>query len=280
MKFILGTANFGQKYGLIDNKKVEFDEISKIINICKKNNIINIDTSDMYLNAEKNLSNLNLDQFNIITKINFNKINNNNLEKYINNFIDKRLRLFKKNKLYCVLIHQSQDLERNKNIAEIIKKVINENKVLKSGLSIYSEDDINLKYKEIYNIIQLPANLFDKRLVKSKVVRKLQKKGTLIYARSIFLQGLLIQKKIKNKYFEKWETEINKYIKWLKINNIDPIDACLNFINMNNFDGSIIGVNNSIQLKRIINFKKRNIKFPNFLKTNDKKILLPYNWEL
>ena len=34
MKIALGTANFGQKYGLI--KKVTKKEIIKILNLCKK----------------------------------------------------------------------------------------------------------------------------------------------------------------------------------------------------------------------------------------------------
>ena len=54
LKFCLGTAQFGSKYGISNKKgKTKINEINKILAICKKNNILSIDTSTEYRNVEK-----------------------------------------------------------------------------------------------------------------------------------------------------------------------------------------------------------------------------------
>ena len=50
---ILGTANFGQVYGINKKRKVKINEIRKIINFAKKNKIKFFDTSRSYGNSEK-----------------------------------------------------------------------------------------------------------------------------------------------------------------------------------------------------------------------------------
>ena len=59
MKLALGTANFGQEYGLT-KKKVTKKEITKILNVCKNNNIRLIDTAINYGDAETTLGKFDL----------------------------------------------------------------------------------------------------------------------------------------------------------------------------------------------------------------------------
>ena len=49
MKIILGTANFLNYYG-IEKKLIGSKKVLKILNYCKKNRIINIDTAESYNN--------------------------------------------------------------------------------------------------------------------------------------------------------------------------------------------------------------------------------------
>ena len=62
MKLALGTANFGQEYGLT-KKKVTKKEITKILNVCKNNNIRLIDTAINYGDAETTLGKFDLALF-------------------------------------------------------------------------------------------------------------------------------------------------------------------------------------------------------------------------
>ena len=53
----------------------------------------------------------------------------------------------------------------------------------------------------MYNIdvVQIPYNILDKRVIYSGWYRKLKKIGIEVHARSIFLQGLLVNKSIYKK---------------------------------------------------------------------------------
>ena len=75
VKLCLGSANFGSKYGL-DNKKINKNKLSKIINIAKMNKLLTIDTSFEYFNSHQNLKKIINKKMSINTKIFFNKNSN------------------------------------------------------------------------------------------------------------------------------------------------------------------------------------------------------------
>ena len=63
-------------------------------------------------------------------------------------------------------------------------------KIHKLGISIYNLEEINFALKKFkFNIIQLPINLFDRKLINNGILNRLKKRGYEIHARSIFLQG-------------------------------------------------------------------------------------------
>ena len=92
LNFCIGTAQFGSKYGIANKKgKTKKNEIKKILNLCKKNNIYSIDTSKEYKNVERILGSLNIKDFKIINKIKFGKNELENFEKSIENKIKSSL---------------------------------------------------------------------------------------------------------------------------------------------------------------------------------------------
>ena len=102
-----------------------------------------------------------------------------------------------------------------------------------------------------------------------------------IQARSIFLQGLLVNKKIYKKvFFRKWRGFFYKWFRDMKEKKISPIDYCLNDLLNYDFDKIIIGVNNHDNLKEILDFKlykeKNNLVD---LKINSLKLIDPRNWK-
>ena len=74
----------------------------------------------------------------------------------------------------------------------------NDKIIVKNGISIYSEHEIDkiIKYFSP-DIIQVPVNILNQQFLKSKKLKNLKKKNkTLIFVRSIFLQGVLLMEKI------------------------------------------------------------------------------------
>ena len=158
------------------------------------------------------------------------------------------------------------------------KKLIN-----KIGISIYDENSIRkLSQLDVIDIVQIPLNLCDRRFIKKKNMNLFKKKKVKIQARSIFLQGLLLQNldKIKNKpyidkkFFYDFET-------WIKKNKISKLQACLNFIKcQNKLDSVVIGIENLNQLKDIaylLKFKK-NKEYPKKIISNKKIFFDPRRW--
>ena len=129
-------------------------------------------------------------------------------------------------------------------------------------------------------MVQCPYNILDKRILTTGWFDKLKKIDIEIYARSIFLQGLLVNKAIyKKKSFKKWKKKISMWFQSLENNNISPIDYCLSDILVNDFDKIIIGINNFDSLKEIINFRKVDINKMSHLKINDYKLIDPRKWK-
>jgi aryl-alcohol dehydrogenase-like predicted oxidoreductase len=130
------------------------------------------------------------------------------------------------------------------------------------------------------DVVQCPYNILDKRILTSGWFEKLNNQGIETHIRSIFLQGLLVNKLVyKKKYFKKWQKKIYKWFKWLEVNNISPIDYCLSDLLYYDFDKIIIGINNFDSLKEIINFKKININRMKNLKISDNRLIDPRKWK-
>ena len=240
-KIIIGTANFGKKYGIKKNK-VSNKELKKIFFFLNQKNLRIIDTSENYGSAEniisKNIAD-NKKKWKIITKISDDgeKLN----EKY-----DKIVAKFGI-KPTVLMAHNANDFKNlrfRKKLLEI-KKI---NKI-KIGVSVYTKSEILnvLKYDNL-DVIQLPVSIIDQRLVKNNFLKKIKKKGIEIHARSIFFKGVIFKKKEffkKNKIYYRLIESFEKNYKYT------PSQICLNWINNQKYiDKIILGIDNLNQLKK------------------------------
>ena len=97
-------------------------------------------------------------------------------------------------KPWCILLHDPK-----KYIDDNFKKELfnlkKENKINKIGVSVYTEKEI-LEILKIAkpDIIQLPINILDQKLVHNGLLKKIKNNNIEIHARSIFLRGLLYYK--------------------------------------------------------------------------------------
>ena len=97
--------------------------------------------------------------------------------------------------VYGLLAHHADDLlvPGGRRVFEEMQRLLEEGLVRKIGVSVYSGQQID-SILELYtpDIVQLPLNLFDQRLLESGHLEKLKRRGVEIHARSVFLQGLLL----------------------------------------------------------------------------------------
>ena len=278
-RIIIGSANFTQKYGA-DPIKLTYKENKKILNLAKKNSIYEIDTAKAYL--KNNDIFLNIDKkFKFSSKINPDS-------KWVSlEFCQKQLedhfKSLNANKIETLLFHDVKILFTGAGV-EIFKnlEILKKKKYFKKiGLSIYDTNCLNyINSNYNFDVVQCPFNILDRRILNTGWYDQLKNQGIETHIRSIFLQGLLVNKSVyKKNYFKRWQKLFFNWFKNLENNNISPIDYCLSDLLNYDFDKIIIGINNSQNLKEIINFKtiKKN-KMINF-NISDTKLIDPRNWK-
>jgi aryl-alcohol dehydrogenase-like predicted oxidoreductase len=280
-KITIGTANFVNNYNLI--KPSNGATLQNLNNIIKYSSTLGINSYDAapYYNSEHILGNLTKSETIIYTKISLDE--NLNFKKKIVNSINNSLRLLKRKKINGVLFHNAKDLlmKNRKEIWNSVNLLKKKGLIKKIGVSFYNPQDL-IKIVNNFDLdfVQVPVNLFDKRFLDKKIMSLLNKKNVEIHARSVFLQGLLLNTKVIPKKFLKWKSNFNKLNNFLKHKQLSNLKACTNFVLQNkNLDKVIFGINNTEHLTQIIksiNYKKINfskLKFP-----EDLKLINPVLW--
>jgi len=285
MQLVLGSAQLGMRYGLLNCKKINSQELKKINNLVFKSKIKYIDTASTYGDSEKIIGNSRLKTLNIITKIKIPKKNKDfNIQSWLRRKIFFSLSNLKARHIYGLLVHDYKDLlgRKGKIYLSCLQDLKKKNIIKNIGISIYNPKELNVIWKFWKpDIIQAPLNIFDTRIADSGWLKVLKKNKVKIFIRSIFLQGLLINDLSHlqiNKYFI---NHSNKFKIWCKKNKISSLVACINFVkSFKQIDYMIVGINNYAHLKSTIDvFKsKRNMHITKKFVTNNLNIIDPRKW--
>jgi len=174
--------------------------------------------------------------------------------KFINSSINKTLNNLNNN-LNTILFHDQRDTSFVlKNFNEI-KNIIRVKKIKNIGFSIYDlkyYEMIKKKIKKDKLVIQLPINIVNDKFVKKKYPKNFD-----IHVRSIFLQGLLVNKKIKKKMNKKYIILHKEYFSYLEKNCINPFELCFEIIKNKDYKKFIIGFDDIDQIKYLLNLNKQ-----------------------
>ena len=281
MELFIGTAQFGFKYGFnkIKIKKLEIKNIEKIL---KRNSLKNFDTAMNYGESEKIIGNLKIKR-KVITKVKLPKKKPKDLKKWFEKKLNKSLKKLKVKSLHGLLIHDTTDISgKNKEFLNILLDCQKKKLISKLGISVYEVDEIKriLKFWKP-EIIQMPINIFDHRFLNNNFLYKLKKLNIELHARSCFLQGVLLKKKIKIGNL-KSKKVFSSFSNWCQKKQLSKLEACIHFIKkIREIDYLIVGFDNSSHLKEIINsFNKKLILVPDDFLSNEKSLIDPRKWKI
>ena len=282
-KIIIGLAQSARNYGLSGNNKIK--SINKIL---EKFKIKKLDTAPSYKNSNKIISNLDNKNIKVFSKLPNISCPKNEIKKKVISILKKIYADNGISKLEGILLHnplQPLDEEMWKIIYSVLKDFQKRALIRKIGVSVYNRFElINILSVFTPDIVQFPYNVFNQEFNDSNFLKYLKKKKIILQARSIFLQGLLCQKKNKlEKYFLNWDKNLLKWKNFLKKNKITNVEGCLIFAFQNRYiDEFIIAGENNYQIIKNLNLIKRldqksKINFGELL-SKDERLIDPRYW--
>jgi len=195
---VLGTAQLGLPYG-IANKTGQPDQniATAIIRVAFEHGIRQFDTAQEYGTSEeslgKALSELGIsNEAKVITKFNPNLDHRD--ASVLSNALNQSLERLGLSSLFGIMLHREEMFSLwDKGLGKILQAFVLSGRVKKIGISVYSPDKaIQALNTEGINIVQLPANILDRRFENVGVYKLAYKMKKQTYLRSIFLQGLIL----------------------------------------------------------------------------------------
>jgi nucleoside-diphosphate-sugar epimerase len=256
-KLGIGTLQFGLNYGIANKDgKLKNLEINKIKNISKAHNINIVDTANVYGNSEKRLGDLGFSDFKLVSKLPVTQPPIDRVNWVLKN-VRKSLKKLNVTKLYGMHIHNTKYLldKKGYKIYNGLVKAKKDGLINKIGVSVYTIQELKkiiLRFK--IDLVLLPFNIFDQRLIKSNILQELKDRNIEIHTRTTFLQGLLLLEgsKIPSK-FEKYKKYFDNWNKIQKKIKIPKFEICLKYALSNKYiDKVIVGIDNSKQFNLLI----------------------------
>lgn len=262
MKIGLGTAQFGLTYGITNREgQTPPEEVKRILAAAAKNGICFLDTAPLYGTSEEVLGRVLASSnhpFSIVTKT------PRYLKKYLtpddaqileDTFHDSLAKM-KQSSVYGLLIHHTEDLlaENGQLLIERMITLKKRGLVKKIGISVYNSRQIDAVLERYtIDLIQLPINVLDQRLLNSGHLKKLKKAGIEIHARSVFLQGILLtDPENLPGYFDSVKKHLQNYHRVRRQYGLSAIQTAIGFIAKQSYiDAFIFGITNRQQLEEI-----------------------------
>tara|TARA_B100000674_G_scaffold125267_1_gene96208 strand:- start:6173 stop:7063 length:891 start_codon:yes stop_codon:yes gene_type:complete len=291
-KICLGTAQFGQPYGITNTSgQVPEEMVRQLLIEARKAEINWLDTAQAYGNAEEVLGRQFPipNHFNLISKLpaqQRSEFSANDVNTWELNFF-KSCQNLNVNTLDSYLLHAPSDLKKPGGyfLEDWLLNLRKRGLVNNLGISIYTAEDLEGVNPALLDLVQLPLSLYDQRLLQDGTIGRLRTQGTNIHVRSIYLQGLLLTPA------EQWPAwaPTNVRIRHKKLEelaeqrNCNLIDLALGFaLSIKEIEAVVLGVCNVEELTALTKSWRKGIVWlgDEYKKWSlqDPSILDPRNW--
>ncbi|MBT4764978.1 aldo/keto reductase [bacterium] len=291
MKIALGSVQFGIPYGVSNNEgKTSKKQALSILNFAQKKGIRTIDTAPSYGDSERVLGKLfEGEEWDITTKtlpFNSKSINEEQIEQLRSVFRESLVSLHKKS-IYGLLVHSCNDLLKpgGEKIFREMERLREIGMVKKIGVSVYNSKQIAaILGKFNIDLIQLPINILDQRLVSGGQLTRLKNHGVEIHARSVFLQGLLLMSPNNiPSWFDPVRGVLESFHKEAKKRNMSVLQLALSFVqSIDEIDKVIVGVNTLRQLQEVVSAASIRVNTTelSYISIDDPAFINPVNWKI
>lgn len=291
MNLSLGTVQFGLDYGISNTQgKTTRDEVVRILELAAHEGIAVLDTAALYGISEEVLGDcLPVSHgFKVVTKTPYFRKAQITPEDalHLGSIFTNSLQKLGQRKVYGLLAHHANDLlaEGGERLMDVMLDLKTRGLVDKVGVSVYDGEQID-RIVERYTIdlVQLPINVFDQRLLGSGKLVQLKASGIEIHARSLFLQGLLLMPIDRiAEHFAPLKRQISAYHAHLQSHGLSLLQGALAFAaSCKEIDEGILGVCSTHELRGILNawhgLSQKAFDFTEFA-CSDERMINPALW--
>jgi aryl-alcohol dehydrogenase-like predicted oxidoreductase len=257
----LGTAQLGLDYGISNPEgKTPFEEAGRILATAAREGIRVIDTAPSYGDSEQVLGKILplRGGFDIVTKtpvFRRDRIIGQDAA-LLEEIFRRSLQRLGVPSAYGLLAHHAEDLlvDGGDRLVERMRQLKAEGVVARIGASVYTAQQIDgLLERYDLEVLQVPVNVLDQRLIASGHLARLKERGIEVHARSAFLQGLLLMEPDSlPPHFHGVRGHLREFQREAERQGLSPLQAAIGFLEgIPEIDVAIAGVNDHLQLEEI-----------------------------
>ncbi|MCW9034168.1 MAG: aldo/keto reductase [Rhodospirillales bacterium] len=289
----MGTVQFGTAYGISNaNGQISAGMVKNILKAAHDVGIVVLDTAALYGTSEIVLGETlsPTDEFRIITKTLASPLDeiSTNFVKEVEDQFCSSLEKLNRPKVDGLLVHHGKDLLKpgGMKLIDLLCSLRDKGLAKKIGVSVYDGEEIDAILGIFEpDIVQLPINIFDQRLIDSGHLEKLKAHQMEIHARSIFLQGALLMPLCDlPEYFTPVASKFRGLNDLSESTGLNKLELCLSFAHqLKQLDVILVGVTSETELREIHQSVGRalqqDIDFSG-LEINDPNYVNPANWKI
>ena len=288
-KIALGTAQFGQVYGVANSGRLlDQAQVHAILDRAIGSQIDFLDTAVAYGNSEQILGLIGVERFQVLSKLPpIPEVGVEDVPAWVDDQVTGSLQRLGLDRLYGLLLHRPAQLLSpiGAELYRALQKQVVLGRVFNIGVSIYDPSELDALIPRFrINIVQAPLNILDGRFNRSGWIERLQESGIALHVRSAFLQGLLLMPAGQRpQYFDRWSPLWGKWSSWLKDHELTPLQACLRYVlHAPGIERVVLGVDSEAQLSEILAVASEGPVPDGYqaLQTHDPKLLNPSLWKI
>jgi len=284
-RIALGSVQFGLDYGIANREgQVSCDEAGRILTAAMAAGVDTIDTAIAYGSSEQVLGEIGVSGWSIVSKLPAVPEGCADVAAWVEAQVGDSLLRLRTPGLYGLLLHRPEQLlaENGAELLAALRRLRERGLVRKIGVSVYAPDELDrLAGCMPFDLVQIPFNVLDTRMVTSGWLPRLRQSGCEVHARSIFLQGLLLMPtEARPSWFARWSPLWAAWHEWLAGTGQTPLQACLRHaLAHEEIDKLVLGVNSVAQLREILTAAEGEaLPLPAALRSEDPVLLNPALW--
>jgi aryl-alcohol dehydrogenase-like predicted oxidoreductase len=295
MRIGLGTAQFGLDYGISNRSgRVTPDEGRRILALAATAGVRVIDTAAAYGDAEARLGRwLAKDHpFSIVTKLSRPSSEPSSgppatsTAGGVVDALHRSLERLRTTRVHGLLAHDPADLlgPDGGELWRAMETLRDAGAVDRIGASVHSAREIDaLLERYPLELVQVPLNVLDQRLVRSGHLAQLKAAGVEVHARSAFLQGLLLMDPAghTDRHFDPARGAIGAFQSAARATGRSPLQAAVAYaLSVPEVDVAVFGVTRADELAEILSAEATPLPQDWFapFALEDERILNPSMW--